>query len=149
MATKSNAADALREVDLFRRLSRRSLEKVADRVKTVQHPAGKDLAQQGEGGVAFHLLVSGTADVLVDGRVVRTLGPGDYFGELSLIDGGPRSATVRTTSDVVAHTIVAWQFTPLLDDEPEISKALLLTMCERLRSAESRSRSATGAPPGR
>ena len=76
---------------------------------------------------------------LQDGqRVVRTLSPGDSFGELSLIDRKPRSATVRTTSDVTSYVLVAWEFTPLLDSEPEVTKALLMEVCARLRAAEAR-----------
>jgi CRP/FNR family transcriptional regulator, cyclic AMP receptor protein len=138
MARTSEAVEALRAVDLFSRLSDRSLDKVARRVKSVAHPAGKDIALDGQEGTAFHLVRSGSADVLVGGSVVRTLGPGDWFGDLSLIDRKPRSATVRTTSPTETWVLVAWEFTPLLDDEPEITKALLLVMCERLRSAEAR-----------
>ena len=138
MARTSDPVEALRAVDLFAKLSPRSLEKVARRLKTVEHPAGKDVAVDGHEGAAFHLLRSGTADVIVGQRVVRTLGPGDYFGELSLIDRKPRSATVRTTSDVTSYVLVAWEFTPLLDSEPEVTKALLMVMCARLRAAEAR-----------
>ena len=138
MARTSDPVEALRAVDLFAQLSSRSLEKVAKRLKGVEHPAGKDIAVDGQEGAAFHLLRSGSAEVVVGGQVVRTLGPGDYFGDLSLIDRKPRSATVRTTSEVTTYALVAWDFTPLLDSEPEITKALLLVMCERLRSAEAR-----------
>ncbi len=135
MAT--SAADALAQVDLFAGLSKRSLEKIAQRMKTVQHEQGKEIAVEGQGGIAFHMVQSGSADVIVGGDVVRTLREGDYFGELSLIDGKPRSATVRATSDMTTHTLVAWDFSPVLD-EPDVAKALLLAMCARLRSAEAR-----------
>lgn len=137
MALSTSAADALRQVDLFSGLSKKSLDRLASRIQTVHHAAGKELASEGKGGVAFHMLQSGTAEVLVGSSVVRMLGPGDYFGELSLIDHKPRSATVRTTSEVTAWVLVAWDFAPLLD-EPEVAKALLVAMCERLRSAEAR-----------
>ena len=135
---ETDVADALRAVDLFAGLGRKSVDKVVRRVQHVDHAAGKEISTAGKGGIAFHLIRSGTADVVVGGTVVRTLGPGDYFGELSLIDRKPRSATVRTTSPMSTYTIVAWDFTPLLDDEPELTKALLLATCERLRSAEAR-----------
>lgn len=137
MADNPDVADALRAVDLFAGLGNRSIEKIARCVQRVEHPAGKEISTEGQGGVAFHLIRSGAAEVLVRGSVVRTLGPGDYFGELSLIDRKPRSATVRATSAMSTYTIVAWDFTPLLD-EPEVTKALLLATCERLRSAEAR-----------
>jgi CRP-like cAMP-binding protein len=137
MADRSSVVAALAQVDLFSGLSRRALERIARDVKALDHPIGKDIATTGEDGVAFHLVRSGSAEVLVGDRPVRTLGPGDCFGELALIDGRPRSATVRTTSPTSTYTLVAWTFTPLLD-EPEIAKGLLLAMCERLRAAESR-----------
>lgn len=138
MKDNAEVAEALRSVDLFAGLSKKSIDKVARRVQTVEHAADKELATEGKEGIAFQLLRSGTAEVLVGGNVVRTLGVGDYFGDLSLIDRKPRSATVRTTSEVTAYAIVAWDFTPLLDEEPELTKALLLAMCDRLRSAEAR-----------
>jgi CRP-like cAMP-binding protein len=138
MASNANVIQALQAVDLFAGLSKRSLEKVASRVQTVQHVADKQIAIEGRSGVAFHLVQSGTAEVEVGGSVVGTLQPGDYFGELSLIDRKPRSATVRATSDMTTYSIVAWDFEPLLDDEPELTKALLLAMCARLRAAEAR-----------
>ena len=71
-------------------------------------------------------------------RAARTLGAGEYFGEISLIDGGPRSATVRTTSEVDALSLPSWAFRPLLDEEPELARSLLLVLCGRLRGAEAR-----------
>lgn len=133
----NSAVEALAKVDLFAGLSKKSLEKVAQHVRNVQHAQGKEIAVEGQGGIAFHMVQTGSAEVLVGGEVVRTLGPGDYFGELTLIDGKPRSATVRVTSDMTTHTLVAWSFSPLLD-EPEVAKSLLLAMCARLRQAEAR-----------
>lgn len=138
MADTSDVADALRSVDLFAGLGRKSIDKVARRVQVVEHAPGREIATEGKEGVAFHLIRSGTAEVLVGGNVVRAIGPGDYFGELSLIDRKPRSATVRATSALTTYTLVAWDFAPLLDEEPEVTKVLLLAMCDRLRSAESR-----------
>ncbi|MBC7373183.1 MAG: cyclic nucleotide-binding domain-containing protein [Frankiales bacterium] len=71
---------------------------MAEHVKTADHPVGKMLAEAGQDGVAFHLLGSRPVQVLVARTVVTTLGPGDYVGELALIDGQPRSGAVRTTS---------------------------------------------------
>ena len=138
MAADPSASDALRKVDLFAALNGRALDKVAARSRTVQHPAGKEIAVEGKDGVGFHLIINGTADVLVGGTVARSLGAGDYFGDISLIDGKPRSATVRTTSEATTLALVGWDFAPLLDEEPELTKALLMVMCSRLRAAEAR-----------
>lgn len=137
MAQTPDVVDALRNVPLFAGLSGRGLQRLADKVKLVEHAAGKEIAVEGGGAVAFHLLQSGQVEIEVGGAVVRTLGPGDYFGELSLIDGKPRSATVRTKEQTTTLALVAWDFAPLLDDA-EISKAMLLALAGRLRDAESR-----------
>ncbi len=137
-ASTSHVNDLLRSVDLFAGLSKKSLDKIGRRVHRVDHAAGKEIAVQGQTGVGFHLVAAGSAEVLVGGDVVRTLGPGDYFGELSLIDGKPRSATVRAATDLTTYALVACDFAPLLDEEPEVTKALLLAMCARLRAAQER-----------
>ena len=141
MAAPSNAATALRRVDLFSSLSDKSLGRLATRTSTVQHAPGKEVAIEGRTGIGFHLLLDGSAEVLVGDRPVRTLGPGDYFGEISLIDGKPRSATVRTAGGMTTLSLPAWGFAPLLDEEPAICKALLLALCGRLRTAEAREHS--------
>jgi CRP/FNR family cyclic AMP-dependent transcriptional regulator len=135
-AADPEVVEALRATDLFSSLSRRTLNKVARQAQVVHHPAGKQITAQGEGGVGFHLITAGSATVMVGGRPRMDLGPGDYFGEISLIDGKPRSATVTVTTDLTVIFIVSWVFTPLLDEETELTKALLLVMCARLRGAE-------------
>lgn len=132
------AAEALRAVDLFAGLSRKALDKVASKARTVEHEEGKELTTEGTDGIGFHLIVKGTVQIVVRGDVATTLGPGEYFGDISLIDGKPRSATVTTTSPVTTLSLVAWDFEPLLDEEPELTKALLMVMCARLRAAEAR-----------
>jgi CRP/FNR family cyclic AMP-dependent transcriptional regulator len=134
----ASAAESLRHVDLFAGLSQRALDKVAAKTRTVEHAEGKEIATQGQSGLGFHLILEGTADVLVNGAVARSMSAGNYFGDISLIDGKPRSATIVTTSPVTTLSIVSWDFTPLLDEEPELTKALLLVMCARLRDAEAR-----------
>lgn len=138
MAATNSAIEALRNVDLFAGLSRRALEKVAKKTRTVSHLEGKELTTEGKDGVGFHLILDGSVDVAVHGAVIKTLGPGEYFGEISLIDGKPRSATVTTTSSAATLSLVAWEFAPLLDEEPELTKVLLMVMCARLRAAEAR-----------
>jgi CRP-like cAMP-binding protein len=136
MAADPSVVAALAATDLFGSLNKRALETVADSVKVVHHAAGKELTTEGDSGVAFHLITDGTVSVSVRGAQRRTLGPGEYFGEISMIDGKPRSATVVANTPLTTLAVVAWQFAPLLDEHPDIAKALLLTLCERLRSAE-------------
>jgi len=118
----------LRSVPLFSNLPEADLTKVAERMKEVRFPAGTAVATQGQRGVGFHLVVEGTARVEKDGTTVSELGPGGYFGEIGLIDGGARSATVTAGSELATLSLVDWDFKPLLDN-PDFTKALLLGLC--------------------
>jgi CRP-like cAMP-binding protein len=138
MAADTTVVEALAGTDLFGSLSSKALKRVAGTAKTVRHAAGKHVTEEGGRGVGFHLIVEGTASVSVGGSRRPDLGPGDYFGEISLIDGKPRSASVTAETDLVTISLVSWAFSPLLSEEPELAKALLLVMCARLRAAEQR-----------
>jgi CRP-like cAMP-binding protein len=136
MAADPKIVEAFAATDLFRDLEPRALERVADTARTVHHAAGKSLTSEGQSGIGFHLILDGTAAVTVHGQDRHSLKKGDYFGEISLIDGKPRSATVTAKTDLTTASIVSWEFEPLLIEEPAITKALLLVMCGRLRAAE-------------
>jgi CRP/FNR family transcriptional regulator, cyclic AMP receptor protein len=136
MAVDSSIVEALGRTDLFSPLGKKSLQSIAQQAKVVDHDAGKEITEEGGGATGFHLITQGKATVTVHGSSVRTLGPGDYFGEISLIDGQPRSATVRSETPLRTISLSSWSFRPLLDEEPEVSKALLKVMCARLRAAE-------------
>jgi CRP/FNR family cyclic AMP-dependent transcriptional regulator len=135
MAADPRITDALAATDLFSGLDKRALGRVAEKAKLVKHQAGKAFAE-GTTGIAFHLILDGTVEVSVRDRQPLSFGPGQYFGDISLIDGKPRSATVTAATDVTTASIVSWEFEPLLLEEPVITKALLLVMCQRLRRAE-------------
>jgi CRP/FNR family transcriptional regulator, cyclic AMP receptor protein len=136
MATDPSVVNALAATDLFGSLSKRALGKIATSAKVVHHGPGEELTTQGNGGIAFHLITDGSASVSVRGTGRQTLGPGEYFGEISLIDGKPRSATVTAQTPLTTLSLVSWQFTPLLDEEPDVTKGLLLALCQRLRASE-------------
>ncbi|HET6815830.1 MAG TPA: cyclic nucleotide-binding domain-containing protein [Mycobacteriales bacterium] len=138
MSADQQVVDALRKVDLFASVGDRALDKLAARTRRTNHAAGKVVTSEAQEAVGFHLILEGTAEVLVNGTVVGSLRPGDYFGEISLIDGGPRSATIRATEQLTTLALPAWDFAPLLDEEPLLTKNLLLAMCKRVRAAESR-----------
>ncbi len=125
-------------VDLFRDLSKAQLKRLAETAIEVWHPPGKAVATEGRGGLAFHLILEGSATVSKDDRVLRTLGPGDYFGEISMIDGLPRSATVTALEPLKAVAIPHVDFEAVIDDDPEFARHLLKTLCARLREAEAR-----------
>jgi CRP/FNR family transcriptional regulator, cyclic AMP receptor protein len=130
---------AMAGVDLFRDLSKSQLKRLALASKEVSHPPGKVVAAEGLGGLAFHFILEGSATVSKDGRELRTLGPGDYFGEISMIDGRPRSATVIAVDPMKALAVPHQDFEALVDDDPGFARHLLKTLCGRLREAEARS----------
>lgn len=136
MSVDPAVVQALASTDLFRSLSKRALNRVAAEAHVVHHQAGKEITTEGSRAFAFHLITSGTASVMVGSSRHRDLGPGDYFGEIALIDGKPRSATVTAISGMTTVALAEWTFMPILDSDPEVAKALLLVMCARLRAVE-------------
>ena len=130
----SALVDSIRSVPLFADLSRSDVKAIAEISHEVFHDAGRVVIDEGESGASFHLILEGEADVLVGKRHVRRLSPGDYFGEISLIDGGPRTATVVTTTPMLTIAIPAWRFSKLLDRKPELARALLLGLCRAVRA---------------
>lgn len=131
-------AEQLGRVYLFSELGKRQLHRLVGKGKVVEHPTGTEVVSEGDTAFGFHLLLEGEAVVEVHGEARRTLHSGDYFGEIALIDGKPRSATVRTTTPVQAWAISRWNFTALLKDDNELAHGLLLGLCARLREVEAR-----------
>jgi CRP/FNR family transcriptional regulator, cyclic AMP receptor protein len=136
MAKDADLIEALRATEIFGGLDKRALKRVADAMTKVHHDAGKTLATQGQDGVAFHLILEGTVTVTVAGRPPHQLSQGEYFGEISMIDGEPRSATVTVDTALTTASLTAWSFRPLLDEEPTITKALVIALCKRIRASE-------------
>ena len=130
---RSEKAEALKKVPLFSGLNGRQLDIVAREADEVTVAAGKTLAKQGKLGHEFLLIVAGTARVERDGLVLASLGPGDCFGEMSLIDGKPRIASVIAETQVTLLVINSRSFSLVLDAVPALQKKILVTLCERLR----------------
>lgn len=139
MARDRDTEAQIAEVDLFRGLSKGQVKRLAGAAKEVTHPAGKAVSTEGLGGLAFHYILEGNATVSRDGRELRTLGPGDYFGEISMIDGRPRSATVTAVDAMTVLAIPHQDFEAVIDKDPDVARQLLKTLCARLREAEARS----------
>lgn len=135
MANKAAIA-MLRTVPLFEGLSDKELDKIVETSKQVEYPAGKEIVKEGASAVGFHLILEGEAEVTVGGEHRAYLTPGSYFGEMSLIDGGPRSATVKAKGDVRTLSLTSWEFTPLLDSNPSIARKMLVELSRRLRATE-------------
>ena len=133
---RSDKADALGKVPLFSGLSRRHLNELARHVDEVTLGAGRVLARQGEHGLEFLLIVEGRASVERDGKRIARLRAGDFFGEMSLIDGKPRTATVTAKTPVTLLVIHRRVFGHLLDTLPGLQRKVMLALCERLREAD-------------
>ena len=129
---ESEIAKLLSSVPLFTQIEHHDLELVAARMKEVHFEPGRVIAKQGDSGVGFHLIVEGDAEVSGEGVPRHTIGSGGYFGEIGLIDGGVRSATVTASTDLTTLALVSWDFQPLLDN-PVFAKGLLLGLCRLVR----------------
>ncbi len=136
MAKQSETAEQLQKCELFGNLSKRSMRALSGLAKPTVHAPGHEVVEEGTQPFGFHLIVDGEATVTVRGRKRRTLGPGDYFGIVSLLDGKPRSATVTAETQLSTIFVSPWEFRPLLQEQPSIAYELLPALCELLRSAE-------------
>jgi hypothetical protein len=128
---------AIQRVQLFADMDRRQSEQIARLLKVRPFKKGETVIMEGSGGAAFFLIDSGQAEVTSKGVHLATLGPGDYFGEVALIDGGPRSATVTATTDLVCYGLTFWEFRPLVERNGVIAWKLLQALAKRLRAAGS------------
>ncbi len=133
---KTDTHGWLRRVPLFSDLSARQLAWVASRSEEIHAGVGRRLATQDQPGRQLFVIVEGGATVIRDGRTIATLGPGDHFGEMSLLDGEPRSATVAVTEPSVLLVITATAFRSLVEEHPAIALGLLRALSRRLRAAD-------------
>jgi CRP/FNR family transcriptional regulator len=127
--------DLLRNVDLFEELSKKEIERLAKSFRESRFSAGETIAAEGTRGVGFFIIGDGTVQYSVRGEEVGQGGPGDYFGEIALIDDGPRTATVKAGSDVTAYGLASWEFQPLVEENAALAWELLQGMAKRLRAA--------------
>jgi CRP/FNR family cyclic AMP-dependent transcriptional regulator len=130
--------ELLKQVPLFERLNDKQLKTLASEFTDRSFEAGQELTAEGQGAAGFFVIETGEAKVTVDGADRRTLGPGDYFGEIALIDGGLRTATITAVSDGRAHGLTPWLFRPLLEANAAIAWPLLEAMAARVRELEQR-----------
>ena len=132
--SKSAKVQLLSGVSLFSSCNSRELSRLASLLDEIEVPRGKVLAREGEPGWEFFVVADGRARAAVRGRKVASFGPGGFFGEMSLLDQGPRTATVTAETDVTMLGLTAWVFKGLVEQNPPIATKLLKTMAERLRS---------------
>ncbi len=128
--------DVIKQVPLFKGLSDKELKTLANNFTERSFKAGQELTSEGQGAAGFFVIESGEAAVTVDGEVRRTLGQGDYYGEVALIDGGSRTATITASSDGRSYGLTPWQFRPLVEANASIAWPLLEAMAARVRELE-------------
>jgi CRP-like cAMP-binding protein len=122
----------LRGVDLFSDVSDKDLRTIAASMRRRSFATGDDVVSQGEGGVGFFFVEKGTLAVTLGGNRVATLGAGDHFGEVALLSGAERTATVTAEDDVVCWGMPAWNFRPLVREQPTVTVKLLERMARQL-----------------
>ncbi len=133
---RSDKVDLLQKIPLFSRLSQRQLNAVAKYADEVQLRKGAVLAKQGAQGLEAIIIVDGRARVEGDGKAIAELGPGDVVGEMSVIDGKPRSATVIAETPMNLLVLHRRDFMSVLETVPGLQRKLLVTLCERVRQAD-------------
>ena len=139
MARRDTFIDHLQQVPLFAACSRKDLQLVAKRAEDVRVPAGKTLISEGETGHEFFVILDGEARVSRRGRKIATLGAGDAFGELALLEKAPRNSTIIAGSDMELVVLGQREFAGLIDEVPGFARKLLAGMAKRLREADARS----------
>jgi CRP/FNR family cyclic AMP-dependent transcriptional regulator len=127
------SVEMLKKVPLFADLDARELEQISGSMRERRFAAGNTVTQEGAGGAGFFVVESGQADVSVDGEARGTIGPGDYFGEIALLTGSDRTATIVATSDMLCYGMTPWDFRPLVESNSAIAWKLLTAMAEKLR----------------
>ena len=133
--TPAQRARLLGEVALFSSTTAKGRAAIASRTVEVEFPKGRRIARQGAIEAGFFLIVKGSASVVRDGQTLARLGPGEFFGELALLDRQPRMASVTADEPTTCLALPSWEFQGLLEDEPGIAAAILREAARRLRAA--------------
>jgi CRP/FNR family transcriptional regulator/CRP/FNR family cyclic AMP-dependent transcriptional regulator len=128
--------DHLRRVSLFSDCTDPELRRIADISNIVEAPAGMVLTEVGTAGNSFYFIIDGRVSVETQAGIGQPLHPGDFFGEMSLLDGEPRSATIATTTDVRLLVIDRSKFWRLLDETPDLVRRILSVLSRRVRRLE-------------
>ncbi len=130
--------ELLGNVRLFSTCNKRELARIASLVEEVDAPKGKVLVRQGDQGRECFVIAEGKARATIRGKGSQLLGPGSFFGEMSLLDQGPRSATVTAETDMHLLVLGSREFSSLVDEVPTVALRMMRGLAERLRAAERR-----------
>jgi len=136
MRQNRSVINELRQVSLFSACSDAELDMIARATTTIHCAAGDVLAKEGTYGHEFIVIVAGRAQVVAQGRRLAELGPGEFFGEIALLDGGPRTASVIAVTDLVVEVITQRDFNGLVARAPSLDRKLLAGLARRLREAD-------------
>jgi CRP/FNR family transcriptional regulator, cyclic AMP receptor protein len=134
--SKDTKIELLRGVELFHHCRKGDLARIAALADVVECPAGKTLTKEGEPGWEFFVVVDGRATARRGGRKLGTIGSGSFLGEMSLLDQGPRTATVTADTDMQLLVLSSRSFSQLIDEVPAVGRRIMAGMAERLRSLE-------------
>jgi CRP-like cAMP-binding protein len=126
----------VKQAKLFEGLPASEVRSIEKQMKIVQHPAGHEIVVRGDNGVGFMVILDGNVSVSTAQGKTRKLGPGDSFGEMALLDGAPRTATVEAQTEVLAMLLGRSAFLKVVAAEPKIALVLMRTLAERLRASE-------------
>lgn len=129
---RDKKVELIKGVPLFSRCSKKELQEVAALADEIDLPEGRVLTREGDTGHEFFVILEGTAEVRHGGRKVRTLGPGDFLGEIALLTQLPRTATVTATTALDVLVITAREFRSLLAHAPKVQTKVLEALAERL-----------------
>ena len=124
----------LQHVPIFQGLDNRELGRIASSMKQRTFHAGDTVTAEGQGGIGFFVIESGEAKVTIGGKDRRTLGPGDYFGEVALLTDSPRTATIMAETDLRCYGMTSWDFKPLVESHSSIAWKLLQAMAKKYQS---------------
>jgi CRP-like cAMP-binding protein len=129
-------ADILAQVPLFAGLSRRHLKQIAEHADEIAFRQGESIVEVDQPGGSFYVILEGEVRVIRGTRTIAHMGPGEFFGEISLLDGGPRTATVIAETPVVAVRVFKRSFDKVVTQEPRVASQILAVVARRLREAE-------------
>jgi CRP-like cAMP-binding protein len=133
---KNSKVELLGNVRLFSTCNKRELARIASLVDEVDAPKGKVIVRQGDPGRECFVIADGKAKATIRGKGTAMLGPGSFFGEMSLLDQGPRSATVTAETDLHLLVLGSREFSSLVHEVPTVAVRMMQGLAERLRSAE-------------
>jgi CRP/FNR family cyclic AMP-dependent transcriptional regulator len=126
--------DMLDKTSLWSGLSKRDLRAIAKLSKERSYEPGENIVSKGESGVGFYLILEGAVDIKSDGKTLTKLGPGQFFGEMSVLDNQPRSADVVVVEPTRCLTLSAWSFNAMISENPKIALRMLQEFVRRLRN---------------